>query len=158
MIPWSLEYEESWRCNFLGLSPDAKLPQHVNSSEMFVLVEIVPSSCQAARDEMNSSSTGTACSDGEFKGGEASQFGSGASGKQCEEKEFSGEGEISSDFNSSISGPASDLSELSLGGECQEEYPDLEQFQFKMSSPTTLPPKSKGFFYQDGSCQSCVIL
>lgn len=40
VIPYSNSYEESWRCNFLGLSPHVSLSQHVNSSEMFVLLEI----------------------------------------------------------------------------------------------------------------------
>ncbi|GFR74774.1 folliculin [Elysia marginata] len=120
LIPWSLEYEESWRCNFLGLSPDALLPQHVNSSEMFVLVEIV----LKPRQEVNENP-------------------SPCSAANCAEpvEASSMEREISSDFSSGVSGPASDLSGLSLGGDGHEEYPDLEQFEFNMSSPTTLPPK-----------------
>ena len=124
MIPWSLEYEESWRCNFLGLSPDALLPQHVNSSEMFVLVEIVPKLTQAAASiEMNNSSLVASSIE--------------------RDDNSSVEREISSDFSSGISGPASDLSDLSLGTEDQDEYSSLEQFEFKMSSPTSLPTKGK---------------
>ncbi|KAH9495447.1 hypothetical protein Btru_015120 [Bulinus truncatus] len=44
VIPYSNKYEESFRCNFLGLSPDVQLPQHMTSSELFVLIEIVPKS------------------------------------------------------------------------------------------------------------------
>ncbi|KAK3759608.1 hypothetical protein RRG08_016346 [Elysia crispata] len=122
VIPWSLEYEESWRCNFLGLSPDALLPQHVNSSEMFVLVEIVPKLTQAAASiEMNNSSLVASSIE--------------------RDDNSSVEREISSDFSSGISGPASDLSDLSLGTEDQDEYSSLEQFEFKMSSPTSLPTK-----------------
>ncbi|KAJ8318589.1 hypothetical protein KUTeg_003680 [Tegillarca granosa] len=42
VVSYSRSYEESWRCNFLGLHPDISLPSHVLSSEMFVLVEIIP--------------------------------------------------------------------------------------------------------------------
>lgn len=42
MIPYSNVYEESYRCNFLGLSPDASLSQHVMTSEMFVRLDILP--------------------------------------------------------------------------------------------------------------------
>ena len=41
MTTYSHEYQESWKCNFLGLSPDVSLSDHVTSSEMFVLVTIV---------------------------------------------------------------------------------------------------------------------
>jgi folliculin len=33
-------YEESWKCNFLGLSPEVDLPMHIMSDETFVLVEV----------------------------------------------------------------------------------------------------------------------
>ncbi|XP_041363067.1 folliculin-like [Gigantopelta aegis] len=39
-ICYSSKYEESWRCNFLGLKPGIMVPKHVMSSEMFVLVEV----------------------------------------------------------------------------------------------------------------------
>ncbi|RUS79816.1 hypothetical protein EGW08_012415 [Elysia chlorotica] len=122
VIPWSLKYEESWRCNFLGLSPDASLPQHVNSSEMFVLVEIVLKAglASASGGTNNSSLVASSVETDDNHGTER---------------------EISSDFSSGISGPASDLSDLSLGTEGQEKFPDLEHFEFKMSSPTTLPAK-----------------
>lgn len=113
VIPWSMEYEESWRCNFLGLSPDALLPQHVNSSEMFVLMEIV----SKPRHEV------------------------GCAADLPVEAGCSIDRDVSSDFSSGISGPASDLSELSLGGEGREDCSNLDEFDFKMSSPTSLPAK-----------------
>jgi folliculin len=41
VIPYSSTYQESWRCNFLGVSPDVSLVQLMNSSEVFVLLEIL---------------------------------------------------------------------------------------------------------------------
>ncbi|BFZ03877.1 hypothetical protein BsWGS_06916 [Bradybaena similaris] len=41
VIIYSSSYQESWKCNFLGLSPDVSLSQLANCSEMFVLLEIV---------------------------------------------------------------------------------------------------------------------
>ena len=41
MTPYSDVYEESFKCNFLGLSPDVGLPDHVTSSEIYILVTIV---------------------------------------------------------------------------------------------------------------------
>ncbi|KAK7500901.1 hypothetical protein BaRGS_00007781 [Batillaria attramentaria] len=41
IIYHSDKYEESWRCNFLGQNPDMVLPDHVVSSERFLLVEII---------------------------------------------------------------------------------------------------------------------
>ena len=32
LIPYSAQYEEAYRCNFLGLSPDVTIPAHVSSS------------------------------------------------------------------------------------------------------------------------------
>ncbi|XP_061175191.1 folliculin-like [Saccostrea echinata] len=40
VIPYSPVYEESWKCNFLGLPPEVDLPMHIMSDETFVLVEI----------------------------------------------------------------------------------------------------------------------
>ncbi|MCI4374665.1 hypothetical protein PGIGA_G00008530 [Pangasianodon gigas] len=40
VIPYSTQYEEAYRCNFLGLSPDVQIPAHVTSSEFMVLVEV----------------------------------------------------------------------------------------------------------------------
>lgn len=31
-IPYSAQYEEAYKCNFLGLSPDVPIPTHVSSS------------------------------------------------------------------------------------------------------------------------------
>ena len=33
MIPYSETYEESWRCNFLGLPPQVDIPRHIMSDE-----------------------------------------------------------------------------------------------------------------------------
>ncbi|XP_052434343.1 folliculin isoform X1 [Carassius gibelio] len=40
-IPYSPHYEEAYRCNFLGLSPDVPIPAHVSSSEFSVLVDVL---------------------------------------------------------------------------------------------------------------------
>lgn len=32
IIPYSSQYEEAYRCNFLGLSPHVQIPAHVLSS------------------------------------------------------------------------------------------------------------------------------
>ncbi|XP_005091001.1 folliculin [Aplysia californica] len=93
VTPYSKEYEESWKCNFLGLSPDVSLSQHVTSSEMFYLVEIIKRS--PAPEE---------------------------------------EGPISMD-PSSLSGPESDASEAS-SEDCL-----LRNYEFRMSSPVSLPAK-----------------
>ncbi|KAA0703106.1 Folliculin BHD skin lesion fibrofolliculoma protein [Triplophysa tibetana] len=40
-ISYSPQYEEAYRCNFLGLSPDVVIPVHVSSSEFSVLVDVL---------------------------------------------------------------------------------------------------------------------
>ncbi|RMC17608.1 hypothetical protein DUI87_05272 [Hirundo rustica rustica] len=40
IIPYSDQYEEAYRCNFLGLSPHVLIPPHILSSEFAVLVEV----------------------------------------------------------------------------------------------------------------------
>ncbi|NXA38364.1 FLCN protein, partial [Eudromia elegans] len=40
VIPYSDQYEEAYRCNFLGLSPHVQIPSHILSSEFAVLVEV----------------------------------------------------------------------------------------------------------------------
>ncbi|CAB1334417.1 unnamed protein product [Coregonus sp. 'balchen'] len=40
-VPYSTQYEEAYRCNFLGLSTDVPIPTHVSSSEFSVLVDVV---------------------------------------------------------------------------------------------------------------------
>uniref|UniRef100_A0A1A7X5B3 Folliculin n=1 Tax=Iconisemion striatum TaxID=60296 RepID=A0A1A7X5B3_9TELE len=47
-VPYSAQYEEAYKCNFLGLSPDVPIPAHVSSSEFSVLVDVVVRSCQIA--------------------------------------------------------------------------------------------------------------
>ncbi|KAL4239804.1 hypothetical protein ACF0H5_000607 [Mactra antiquata] len=39
-VPYSDEYVESYRCNFLGLNPAVSIPSYVNTSEPFLLVDI----------------------------------------------------------------------------------------------------------------------
>uniref|UniRef100_A0A672HU57 Folliculin n=1 Tax=Salarias fasciatus TaxID=181472 RepID=A0A672HU57_SALFA len=46
-VPYSAQYEEAYKCNFLGLSPDVPIPTHVSSSEFSVLVDVISErSCQ----------------------------------------------------------------------------------------------------------------
>ncbi|NWU18050.1 FLCN protein, partial [Cephalopterus ornatus] len=40
IIPYSDQYEEAYRCNFLGLNPHVQIPPHILSSEFAVLVEV----------------------------------------------------------------------------------------------------------------------
>ncbi|XP_066120580.1 folliculin isoform X2 [Saccopteryx bilineata] len=40
IIPYSSQYEEAYRCNFLGLSPHVQIPAHVLASEFAVVVEV----------------------------------------------------------------------------------------------------------------------
>ncbi|NP_001121308.1 folliculin S homeolog [Xenopus laevis] len=40
IIPYSVKYEDAYRCNFLGLSPHAEIPLHVQSSEFAVMVDV----------------------------------------------------------------------------------------------------------------------
>ncbi|GFN81081.1 hypothetical protein PoB_000758700, partial [Plakobranchus ocellatus] len=97
---------------------------------MFVLVEIV------LKLEQHQSSNSETHSDRRDNVNKATP---GFSDRPCKDKEE--RGEISDELRSSFSGPASDISELSLEGGYQDEYPSLEQFEFRMSSSTTLPPK-----------------
>lgn len=39
-VPYSAQYEEAYKCNFLGLSPEVPVPAHVSSSEFSVLVDV----------------------------------------------------------------------------------------------------------------------
>ncbi|KAL6109387.1 flcn [Pungitius sinensis] len=41
-VPFSAQYEEAYKCNFLGLSPDVPIPTHVSCSEFSVLVDVNP--------------------------------------------------------------------------------------------------------------------
>uniref|UniRef100_A0A4W4FR63 Folliculin n=1 Tax=Electrophorus electricus TaxID=8005 RepID=A0A4W4FR63_ELEEL len=41
VVAYSSHYEEAYRCNFLGLSPDVQIPAHVTSSEFTVLVDVL---------------------------------------------------------------------------------------------------------------------
>ncbi|XP_060147285.1 folliculin isoform X2 [Globicephala melas] len=40
VIPYSSQYEEAYRCNFLGLGPHVQIPPHVLASEFAVVVEV----------------------------------------------------------------------------------------------------------------------
>uniref|UniRef100_A0A6I8P0L6 Folliculin n=1 Tax=Ornithorhynchus anatinus TaxID=9258 RepID=A0A6I8P0L6_ORNAN len=48
IIPYSNQYEEAYRCNFLGLSPQVQIPPHIQSSEFAVIVEV----CVATRSSL----------------------------------------------------------------------------------------------------------
>ncbi|EHB01061.1 Folliculin [Heterocephalus glaber] len=47
IIPYSSQYEEAYRCNFLGLSLHRQIPAHVLSSEFPVIVEVHTAMCFA---------------------------------------------------------------------------------------------------------------
>ncbi|XP_067672296.1 folliculin-like [Haliotis asinina] len=49
-ITYSNTYEESWRCNFLGLALNVPLPNHTMSTEMFILVEVLKGEGEEAPD------------------------------------------------------------------------------------------------------------
>ncbi|XP_062515501.1 folliculin-like [Corticium candelabrum] len=40
VIPYSFEYLDSYKCNFLGIHSEVQLPSHLRSAEMFVLLDI----------------------------------------------------------------------------------------------------------------------
>ncbi|KAM7007603.1 folliculin [Ammospiza nelsoni] len=40
IIPYSEQYEEAYRCNFLGLGPHVQIPPHILASEFAVIVEV----------------------------------------------------------------------------------------------------------------------
>lgn len=44
-IPYSEQYEETYRCNFLGLSPHVQIPPHILSSEFAVIVDVRGATC-----------------------------------------------------------------------------------------------------------------
>ncbi|XP_061631306.1 folliculin isoform X1 [Phyllopteryx taeniolatus] len=53
-VPYSAHYEEAYKCNFLGLSPDVAIPAHVISSEFSVLVDVTSApGCQSLSTEDN---------------------------------------------------------------------------------------------------------
>lgn len=39
IIPYSSQYEEAYRCNFLGLSPPVPIPAHVLASGKYTLLD-----------------------------------------------------------------------------------------------------------------------
>ncbi|GFY13147.1 folliculin [Trichonephila clavipes] len=41
-IYYSDTYEDSWKCNFLGILPDVKIPDHVVQSQLHIQVEVKP--------------------------------------------------------------------------------------------------------------------
>ncbi|KAM3614278.1 uncharacterized protein V6R79_012084 [Siganus canaliculatus] len=48
-VPYSDQYEEAYKCNFLGLNSNVPIPAHVSSSEFSVLVDVVSErSCQSS--------------------------------------------------------------------------------------------------------------
>ncbi|XP_015777218.1 PREDICTED: folliculin-like [Acropora digitifera] len=51
-VPYSTEYMDSWRCNFLGLSPAVEIPPHVLSSDLFVLLDVISSPEQVSENSI----------------------------------------------------------------------------------------------------------
>ncbi|KAM9096220.1 folliculin isoform X2 [Sarcophilus harrisii] len=47
IIPYSNQYEEAYRCNFLGLSPHVQIPSYIQTSEFAVIVEVHPATCSS---------------------------------------------------------------------------------------------------------------
>lgn len=43
-VYYSTEYEDSWKCNFLGLPREISIPSHVLSSELHICVDVKDSS------------------------------------------------------------------------------------------------------------------
>ena len=41
IIRHSPTYQDSWKCNFLGLSTDTPIPDHVMASEIYLLLDII---------------------------------------------------------------------------------------------------------------------
>lgn len=41
VISYSHVYEDSWRCNFLGLAPEVALPVHIEQSDFYAMMDIV---------------------------------------------------------------------------------------------------------------------
>ncbi|XP_035695172.1 folliculin-like isoform X1 [Branchiostoma floridae] len=41
IVPYSATYEDSWKCNFLGLPLVAQIPAHVMSSEYYVIIDVL---------------------------------------------------------------------------------------------------------------------
>lgn len=39
-IYYSVTYEDSWKCNFLGIFPDVHIPDHVTTSELHIQINI----------------------------------------------------------------------------------------------------------------------
>lgn len=49
-VSYSSEYKDSWQCNFLGLAPAVKIPAHVLSSDLFVLLDVISPQGHTADD------------------------------------------------------------------------------------------------------------
>ena len=49
IVAFSRTYKESFVCNFLGLSSTVEIPKHVTSSDMHVVVDILPGRVGGAR-------------------------------------------------------------------------------------------------------------
>ncbi|KAG8192841.1 hypothetical protein JTE90_014621 [Oedothorax gibbosus] len=48
-IYYSAVYEDSWKCNFLGILPDVAIPEHVAQSDLHIQVHITPKYSSAER-------------------------------------------------------------------------------------------------------------
>ncbi|EDV28164.1 uncharacterized protein TRIADDRAFT_53485 [Trichoplax adhaerens] len=51
------EYQDSWKCNFLGLNLCTEIPQHVLASDLYALLDIIP----LAHQVDNSAKSGSIC-------------------------------------------------------------------------------------------------
>ena len=49
IVPFSQMYKEPFVCNFLGLSASAEIPKHLFSSDMHIVVDILPSGSGAQK-------------------------------------------------------------------------------------------------------------
>ncbi|KFM70783.1 Folliculin, partial [Stegodyphus mimosarum] len=52
-IYYSVSYQDSWKCNFLGLLPDVQIPDHVNSSELHIQINITSKNDDAAVNSLD---------------------------------------------------------------------------------------------------------
>lgn len=48
---YSVQYQDSWKCNFLGLAENTEIPAHVFSSDLYVLLDIKPTQNKELRLE-----------------------------------------------------------------------------------------------------------
>ncbi len=54
-ISYADEYQDSWKCNFLGIAQEVEIPDHILSSNLYVLVEVFSASSQMENDTESAS-------------------------------------------------------------------------------------------------------